>query len=105
MLQILYMQGGPHEHQIAAVACQLGEVMTPEFKHYAQQVKSNAKALAARLHQHGYTIATGGTDNHIVLVNLRPQGLTGSKAEKVQYLVAFPMASFALLGSMHGCRY
>jgi glycine hydroxymethyltransferase len=77
------LQGGPHEHQIAGVATQLKEVMTPEFKLYAQQVKKNAKALADKLTALGYTIASGGTENHLVLWDLKPQGLTGSKFEKV----------------------
>lgn len=77
------LQGGPHEHQIAGIATQLKEVMTPEFKLYAKQVKSNAQALANKLSSLGYTIASGGTENHLVLWDLKPQGLTGSKFEKV----------------------
>jgi glycine hydroxymethyltransferase len=57
--------------------------MTPEFKTYVQQLKSNAKALSAFLISKGYTVATGGTDNHLILWDLRPQGLTGSKLEKI----------------------
>merc|ERR1712232_270225 len=56
--------------------------MTPEFKVYAQQVKSNASALANKLTSMGYKMATGGTENHLVLWDLKPQGLTGSKFEK-----------------------
>ena len=77
------LQGGPHEHQIAGVATQLKEVATPEFKVYCQQVKKNAKALSNKLSEMGYTIATGGTENHLVLWDLKPQGITGSKYEKV----------------------
>ncbi|KAJ1461198.1 serine hydroxymethyltransferase [Pelagophyceae sp. CCMP2097] len=77
------LQGGPHEHQIAGVAVQLKEVQTAEFKLYIKQVKLNIKALAARLVEHGYTIATGGTDNHLILWDLRPTGITGSKVEKI----------------------
>jgi glycine hydroxymethyltransferase len=77
------LQGGPHEHQIAGIATQLKEVATPAFKAYAGQVVSNARALAARLVSHGYVMATGGTDNHLVLWDLRPLGLTGSKLEKL----------------------
>merc|ERR1711935_874313 len=76
------LQGGPHEHQIAGVATQLKEVMTPEFKVYTQQVKKNAAALGAKLVSMGYTLATGGTDNHLILWDLRPQKITGSKFEK-----------------------
>eukprot|EP00549_Striatella_unipunctata_P025558 CAMPEP_0118707522 /NCGR_PEP_ID=MMETSP0800-20121206/21265_1 /TAXON_ID=210618 ORGANISM="Striatella unipunctata, Strain CCMP2910" /NCGR_SAMPLE_ID=MMETSP0800 /ASSEMBLY_ACC=CAM_ASM_000638 /LENGTH=349 /DNA_ID=CAMNT_0006610387 /DNA_START=461 /DNA_END=1510 /DNA_ORIENTATION=- len=76
------LQGGPHEHQIAGIATQLKEVMTPEFKQYIQQVRKNASALGAKLISMGYTIATGGTDNHLVLWDLKPQKITGSKFEK-----------------------
>lgn len=75
------LQGGPHEHQIAGVATQLKEAMTPEFKQYAAQVKSNCKALAAALVKKGYKLATDGTDNHLILWDLRPTGITGSKME------------------------
>mmetsp|Transcript_8898 Transcript_8898/g.14827 ORF Transcript_8898/g.14827 Transcript_8898/m.14827 type:complete len:476 (-) Transcript_8898:86-1513(-) len=76
------LQGGPHEHQIAGVATQLKEVMTPEFVQYSQQVKKNASALADKLTGMGYKMASGGTDNHLVLWDLKPQGITGSKFEK-----------------------
>ncbi len=77
------LQGGPHQHQIAGLATQLLEVQTPEFKTYIQQVKSNANTLAEYLIQNGFTLATNGTENHIVLVNLKPLGITGSKIEKI----------------------
>jgi len=77
------LQGGPHEHQIAGVATQLKEVMTPEFKQYASQVRKNAAALSAKLTSMGYSIATNGTDNHLVLWDLKPQKITGSKFEKL----------------------
>lgn len=77
------LQGGPHEHQIAAVATQLKEVNTPEFKMYAAQVRKNAAALGAKLVSMGYTLATGGTENHLVLWDLKPQKITGSKFEKI----------------------
>mmetsp|Transcript_8136 Transcript_8136/g.12474 ORF Transcript_8136/g.12474 Transcript_8136/m.12474 type:complete len:475 (-) Transcript_8136:216-1640(-) len=76
------LQGGPHEHQIAGVATQLKEVNTPEFKVYTKQVKLNASALAEKLTSMGYKMASGGTENHLVLWDLKPQGLTGSKFEK-----------------------
>lgn len=76
------LQGGPHEHQIAGIATQLKEVNTPEFKVYAKQVKLNASALAEKLTSMGYKMASGGTENHLVLWDLKPQGLTGSKFEK-----------------------
>lgn len=77
------LQGGPHNHQIAGLATQLKEVCTPEFKAYTRQVKANASALAARLVEKGYKLATDGTENHLMLWDLRPLGLTGNKMEKV----------------------
>jgi glycine hydroxymethyltransferase len=77
------LQGGPHEHQIAAIATQLKEVATPEFKEYSKAVRTNAKALGEALVSKGYKLASGGTDNHLVLWDLRPIGMTGNKFEKV----------------------
>merc|ERR1711871_1782 len=77
------LQGGPHNHQIAGLATQLKEVATPEFKAYVQQVKKNAAALCAFLVEKKYKLATNGTENHLMLWDLRPLGLTGSKVEKV----------------------
>jgi len=77
------LQGGPHEHQIAAIATQLKEVMTPQFKRYAQQILKNAAHLGKVLVEKGYTLATDGTENHLILWNLRPQGITGNKMETV----------------------
>jgi len=77
------LQGGPHNHQIGALATQLLEVNTPEFVEYSKQVCTNAKALAAALLAKGHKLASDGTDNHLVLWDLRPHGLTGGKVEKV----------------------
>merc|ERR1719387_3015259 len=77
------LQGGPHNHQIVGLATQLKEVASPEFKLYAKQVKANAAALCAFLVSKGYKLATNGTENHLMLWDLRPIGLTGSKVEKV----------------------
>jgi len=77
------LQGGPHNHQIGALAVALREAATPAFVEYIAAVKANAAALAAALISRGYRIATGGTDNHLVLWDLRPQGLTGSKMERL----------------------
>ena len=74
------IQGGPLEHVIAAKAVCFHEALQPDFKGYAQQVVSNAKALAAALAKHGYRIVSGGTDNHLMLVDLRPVGLNGKIA-------------------------
>lgn len=76
------LQGGPHNHQVAALAAQLKQVATPEFKEYSKQVKSNAKALADELTKRGHQLVTGGTENHLLLLDVRPHGLTGSKLEK-----------------------
>lgn len=92
------LQGGPHQHQIAGLATQLLEVKTPEFKNYIIQVKSNAKTLAEYLIQQGYTLSTGGTDNHIILVNLNPLGITGSKIEKICERVDISLNKNAVLG-------
>ena len=76
------IQGGPLMHVIAAKAVAFREALTPEFRLYAQQVVANAKALADTLVRGGLDIATKGTDNHLMLVDLRPKGLTGKGAEK-----------------------
>ncbi|MCL8382444.1 serine hydroxymethyltransferase [Xanthobacter aminoxidans] len=75
------LQGGPLMHVIAAKAVAFGEALTPEFRAYAAQVIANARALAARLSQRGAAIVSGGTDSHMVLVDLRPFGVTGKAAE------------------------
>ncbi len=76
-------QGGPLEHVIAAKAVALGEASQPEFKAYAGAVIKNAQALAAALVQRGYAIVSGGTDTHLMLVDLRPKQLTGKEAEQL----------------------
>merc|ERR1712048_577014 len=77
------LQGEPHNHQIGALAAQLLEVSTPEFVEYSKRVVSNAKSLADALKAKGHKLASDGTDNHLILWDLRPHGLTGSKVEKV----------------------
>ncbi|MFZ9937207.1 MAG: serine hydroxymethyltransferase [Luteolibacter sp.] len=74
------IQGGPLMHVIAAKAVCFGEALKPEFKAYSAQVVRNAQAMAARLARHGYRIVSGGTDNHLMLVDLRPKGLNGAEA-------------------------
>ncbi|MEZ5737431.1 MAG: serine hydroxymethyltransferase [Novosphingobium sp.] len=76
------MQGGPLMHVIAAKAVAFAEAMTPEFKAYAKAVAENAKALAASLQENGLDIVSGGTDNHLMLVDLRPKQAKGKFAEK-----------------------
>jgi glycine hydroxymethyltransferase len=72
------LQGGPLMHVIAAKAVAFGEALTPEFKSYAQAVVDNAKAMAAALQERGYDLVSGGTDNHLMLVDLRSKGLKGN---------------------------
>jgi glycine hydroxymethyltransferase len=76
------VQGGPLMHVIAAKAICFHEALQPSFKQYAAQVVANAKALAARLSMLGYRIVSGGTDNHVLLVDLRPAGLNGKQAQE-----------------------
>jgi len=75
------MQGGPLEHAIAAKAVCFGEAAKPEFKEWAQQVVKNAKALAEELMGHGYNLVSGGTDNHLMLVDLRNKECSGKEAQ------------------------
>lgn len=77
------LQGGPHDHQIAAIATQMKEVASPEYKKYAQQVIKNSKALAKYLMDHGAKLITDGTDNHLILWDLKPMGLNGAQLEKI----------------------
>ncbi|XP_044759761.1 serine hydroxymethyltransferase isoform X2 [Coccinella septempunctata] len=77
------LQGGPHNHQIAAVATAMKQTKEPAFIKYQQQVVANAKRLASGLEAKGYKIVTGGTDLHVLLVDLRSAKLTGSKAEYI----------------------
>lgn len=76
------VQGGPLMHVIAAKAVCFHEALQPSFQAYAQQIVSNAKALAGALAHHGYRIVSGGTDNHLMLVDLRPRGLNGKLAQE-----------------------
>ncbi len=75
------LQGGPLMHVIAAKAVAFGEALTPEFKAYQQRVKENAQVLAQTLVEAGLAIVSGGTDNHLMLVDLRPKKITGKAAE------------------------
>merc|ERR1712224_664886 len=77
------LQGGPHNHQIGGLAAQLLEVNTPDFVEYSKNVVANAKTLAEALIAKGHKLASDGTDNHLVLWDVRPHGPTGGKVEKV----------------------
>ena len=76
------LQGGPHNHTTAAIAVALKEAARPEFAAYAHQVVANAKALAGALLGRGYTLVSGGTDNHLILLDLTAQGIAGKPAAK-----------------------
>ncbi|MBE7042280.1 MAG: serine hydroxymethyltransferase [Ruminococcaceae bacterium] len=75
------IQGGPLMHVIAAKAVALGEALSPEFKDYQAQVLKNAKVLAEELQKYGFTLVSGGTDNHLMLVDVRSKNVTGKEAE------------------------
>ncbi len=75
------LQGGPHQNVIAAKAIAFKEALQPEFKEYAIQIKKNAKILEERFRTNGYKMMFGGTDNHLLLVDVTPQGITGAEAE------------------------
>jgi glycine hydroxymethyltransferase len=74
------LQGGPHNHTTAAIAVALNEAAQPQFREYAAQVVRNAKALAESLTERGYTLVSGGTDNHLILADLTSQGIGGKPA-------------------------
>ncbi|KAG6915685.1 hypothetical protein DXG01_010413 [Tephrocybe rancida] len=91
-------QGGPHNNTIAAVATSLLQVAQPSWKAYAKQVIANARTLGEALGSHGYKLQTNGTDNHLILWDLRPLGLTGSKVEKVCDLMGITINKNAVSG-------
>jgi glycine hydroxymethyltransferase len=74
------LQGGPHQHQTAAIAATLGEALAPDFSEYAHDVVANAKALAAALIDRGFDLVSGGTDNHLILLDMTVKGLSGKEA-------------------------
>lgn len=92
------LQGGPHNNHIAALAIALKQVATPEYKAYMQQVKRNAQALACALQRRKCRLVTGGTDNHLLLWDLRPLGLTGKFYEKVCEACHITLNKIAIFG-------
>lgn len=92
------LQGGPHNHQIAGVATQLLETMTPEFKNYIIQVKSNAKTLADYLIENHYKLITNGTENHLILIDLKNKNLSGSKLEYLCEMVDISLNKNSVFG-------
>lgn len=85
------LQGGPHNHTISGLAVALKAAQMPEFIGYQKQIVKNAKALAARLVDHGYTLVSGGTDNHLMLVDLKPNDLDGSRVQTILDLVSITL--------------
>ena len=77
------LQGGPLEHVIAAKAVAFGEALKPEFKTYAHNIVANAKRLAHSLSKQNFRLIAGGTDNHLILVDVSPQNITGRQAEEI----------------------
>jgi len=75
------LQGGPHEHTICAIGVALEEAMSPEFKKYTQQIIKNAKVLAQELKKYNFNLISGGTDNHLILINLTNKNISGGKAQ------------------------
>ncbi|XVF67684.1 hypothetical protein PTKIN_Ptkin10aG0141300 [Pterospermum kingtungense] len=92
------LQGGPHNNHIAALAIALKQVATPEYKAYMHQVKKNAQALASALLRRKCRLITGGTDNHLLLWDLRPFGLTGKVYEKVCEMCHITLNKIAIFG-------
>jgi len=92
------LQGGPHNHQIGALAVALKQVKDPAFKIYAKQVRANSNALAVSLMSKGYKLVTDGTENHLVLWDLRSQGISGNKMEKVCELCHITLNKNAVFG-------
>ncbi|HLD34594.1 MAG TPA: serine hydroxymethyltransferase [Patescibacteria group bacterium] len=74
-------QGGPHENNVAAKAVAFKEALLPEFKEYARQIKKNAKVLEAEFNARGYKLCFGGTDNHLILMDVTPKGVSGKEAQ------------------------
>ncbi|EJD05534.1 glycine hydroxymethyltransferase [Fomitiporia mediterranea MF3/22] len=91
-------QGGPHNNTIAAVAVALKQASSPSWQAYAKQVTSNAQTLAAELVKYGYRLQTDGSDTHLILWDLRPAGVTGSKVEKICDLVGITINKNAVSG-------
>ena len=81
------LQGGPHNHTIGAIATCLKQATTPEFKEYQKQVLKNCAILSKSLSDKGYNIVSGGTDNHLILVDLKSKGIDGAKVERIAELV------------------
>jgi len=95
------LQGGPHNNVIAGIATCLKEADTPEFKQYSKQVKANAKTLGNALIEKGYLIVTNGTDNHLILWDLKPLKLTGSKMESLYEIAHISVNKNTVFGDVN----
>jgi glycine hydroxymethyltransferase len=91
-------QGGPHNNVIAAICTQMKEVASNEFREYSKQTILNCQALIKSLISKGYKIATGGSDNHLFLLDVRPLKLTGNKVEKVSDFVSITINKNSIVG-------
>ena len=94
------IQGGPHIHQIAGVATQLKEVMTDDYSKYITQVHKNISVFADKMIEYGYNIVSDGTDTHLVLINVKNAGLTGSKVEKICEYVNISLNKNSIYGDV-----
>ena len=92
------LQGGPHNHTITALAVALKEAKSPEFVEYQKQVINNAKTLATTLNNYGYNVVSGGTDNHLMVIDLKNKGIDGSKAQIVMDMVSITLNKNAIPG-------
>jgi glycine hydroxymethyltransferase len=94
------LQGGPHNHQIAALAVALKHAASEEFRSYQKQVVANARALAQSLVKRGFKLVTGGTDNHLLLWDLRGEGISGAKMEKACDVAHITLNKNAVVGDV-----
>ncbi|CAN4095537.1 unnamed protein product [Withania somnifera] len=92
------LQGGPHNHTIGGLAVCLKYAKSPDFKAYQNKVVSNCRALASRLMELGYKLVSGGTDNHLVLVDLRPLGIDGARVEKILDMASITLNKNSVAG-------
>ena len=84
-------QGGPHNHTITALATALKQAATPSFRQYQEQVLSNSQAFATAMTSRGYSLVSGGTENHLLLVDLKPAGIDGARVESVLELASIAL--------------
>ena len=95
------VQGGPHNHTIAGLACALKQAKTPEFKAYQEQVLLNSSAMADRFLELDYKLVSGGTENHLLVLDLRPKGVDGSRVERVLEMAHIAVNKNTVPGELH----